>query len=88
MNKIVVPTVNPDWYNLGIQLLSKVKNGENKLRTIDGNNRNNSEKCCREMFEYWLKNAQDASWETLVEAVEIIDLIAFADKLKKVLLYI
>lgn len=89
MNKVVRPTVNVKWYDLGIQLLSKLEDGGvNKLTTIRKNNPQDSEECCTQMFQYWLNTAKDASWNTLVDAVKSLDLIVFAETLEEVLLYI
>ena len=58
------------------------------LNTIDHNYPRDSEACCTEMFKYWLKNVEDASWGKLVEAVGNIGERVFANHLKEVLVYI
>ena len=88
MNKDVRPKVNTQWHDLGIELLCKVEGGVDKLKTIRKNNPQDYEECCTQMFQYWLDNAKDASWNTLVEAIKSIRLIVFAEELEKVLLYV
>ena len=88
LNKFVQPKIAMKWHNLGTQLLSAVDNGVDQLEIIGVNNPRDVEACCTEMFCFWLNNANDASWEKLVEAVKIIGYNVLAEDLKKVLVYI
>ena len=81
-NKFVRPTVARKWQDLGIELLSAVENGVAKLDIIRDNYQRDAEACCTEMFKYWLDNADDASWNRLVAAVEVIGYKVLAKELK------
>ena len=72
------------WKDLGVELLSTVDNGVAKLDIICKNNPKDVEACCTEMFKHWLENAADASWDKLVEALEVIGYKVFAKELKEV----
>ena len=39
---------------------------------IEGNHPQNVERCCTEMFEYWLRVDPRASWKKLIKALEEI----------------
>ena len=82
LNKLVRPKVAKKWQDLGIELLSAVENGVAKLDIIRDNYPKDAEACCTEMFKYWLDNADDASWNKLVAAVEAIGYKVLAKELK------
>ena len=84
LNKFVRPKVAKKWRDLGIELLSAVENGVDQLDIIRENNPRDVETCCTEMFQFWLNNANDASWKELVEALKIIGHNVLAEDLKKV----
>ena len=88
LNRDVRPKVAEKWYDLGIQLLSGVENGVDQLRIILKNKPADVEACCTEMFRFWLNNVNDASWEKMAKAVEIIGHIVLAEDLRKVSIYI
>jgi len=65
---IVVPEVVTHWYELGVDLLSE---GEDKqLDVLQSNFSNNDEKCCAEMFWYWMRTDPNASWYKLVQSLK------------------
>ena len=63
--------IAPHWYHLGVQLLQLQKYID-KLYVIKENNSNKVEKCCDEMFEYWLSVDVQANWNKLIDALEHI----------------
>ena len=54
-----------------------------KLNVIEANHPNDVERCCAEMFQYWLQVDTDASWNKLVDALVQIKHKALATKIKK-----
>ena len=52
------------------------------LDTIEGSHGHDIKTCCTEMFNYWLRVDTKASWNKLIEALEMIDEIALAEKIK------
>ena len=58
--------VSAKWYALGVQL----DIDGNRLDEIECNNPRDASTCCREAFKYWLDNNTDASWESLLKALE------------------
>ena len=52
------------------------------LDFIEGNYHHDVKTCCSEMFKYWLIVDTKASWNKLIEALEMIDEIALAEKIK------
>ena len=40
------------------------------LDEIKYNNPGDARTCCRETIKYWLQNATDASWNSLIQALE------------------
>ena len=88
LNRVVRPKVARKWRDLGIELLSVVENGVEQLDIICENNPRDVEACCTKMFQFWLNNANDASWKKMVEAVTIIGHNVLAEDLRKVSIYI
>ena len=59
--------VTSKYYEIGIQLDIK----DEILKQIESNHKNNIKRCFSEMLDYWLKgNSGDASWSSLVSALE------------------
>ena len=52
------------------------------LDIIEKDHRHDVMTCCTEMFKYWLSVDTNASWNKLIEALERIDEIALAEKIK------
>ena len=65
-----------------MQLLDK--DGPDKLDAIEKNNPKDVEKCCSEMFQFWIKNKTDASWKKLIAALKTIGLAVLANEIEKV----
>ena len=67
------------WRELGLQLLSK-----EYVRCLDiirADHPQNSNDCCTEMLELWLKITPDANWNQLCKALNVIDLPVAAEGL-------
>ena len=81
MNIHVKREIAPKWYDLGLQLLQ----GEHRheLNIIKTNNIQNVEVCCREMFEYWLRVDETASWDKLISALQAIGQNTLAANIKQ-----
>ena len=77
----VVPLVTNQWYELGLALLGPKY--ENSLENIEEETGNT--KCCRKMFNKWLKTDQQASWNRLIKALGDIELNYAAIKIMQLL---
>ena len=80
----VIPRVNTNWYNLGLQLLDPKY--ENELDTIEADTRNDAATSCRKMFSKWLNTDELASWDKLIIALGIIQLNKVANDIEQLLL--
>ena len=80
----VVPSVNTQWYYLGLQLLEPKY--ENELNTIEADATNDAEKCCRKMLSKWLNTDELASWDKLIKALRIVQLNNVAKDIEHLLL--
>ena len=67
------------WYELGLKL---VDNNE-VLKVIEADHPNNTNTCCRVMFEKWLEKTPNASWSQLVAALDNIKMKTAADAVRK-----
>ena len=74
MNKIA-----PKWRDIGIQLLNDEKHS---MLDIIEENHHDVKICCSKMFEYWLDVDIEASWNKLIDALEMNDQNALAVKIK------
>ena len=74
--------IAPDWYDLGVQLL-QLEEYINKLNVFKANHSHDVEKCCHEMFDYWLSVDVQASWNKLIGALEHIKQNATAAKIRQ-----
>ena len=72
--------MSPNWYDLGVQLLNTEQ--AKKLKTIEANNPGNVEKCCTELFDYWLQVDTNASWDKLITALQRIDYVVLAGRIR------
>ena len=72
--------VSPNWYDLGVQLLNTEQ--AKKLKTIKVDHPGDSEKCCTELFAYWLQVDTNASWDKLIIALQQIDYVVLADRIR------
>ena len=67
MNKHVRKYVSSIWLDLGLELMEQ--EDEEWLYDIHENNPIDVNKCCIEMFCYWLNEYPDASWNQLIKAL-------------------
>ena len=72
--------VAPHWYDFGIWLLEN--ECVDKLNIIEKHHPGDVERCCTEMFNYWLKIDNEASWNKIVDALEGIGQDVAAKKIK------
>ena len=56
-----------------------------QLKIIQFNNPRDSEKCCVELFDYWLQVDSTASWSKLITALQYIDHDVLASKIKRMI---
>ena len=63
LEKHVVPFVNGQWYDLGLELLDPKYAHE--LDLIEADMKGSSKTCCRKMFSKWLKTEELANWQKL-----------------------
>ena len=73
--------IAPCWNYLGTKLLQEKY--ITKLEVIKADHPNNAEKCCTEMFTYWLKVDIEASWNKLIDALEENEQNALAVEIKQ-----
>ena len=67
------------WYDLGVELL------DDKKMNIIKQNDNNVTVCCTNMFQEWLKQDDDASWNKLINALRApsVELHSLASNIEK-----
>ena len=82
LHKHVKKEVSTRWYDLGLQLLEDPEQ-VNQLNIIQYNNSKDSEKCCAELFEYWLQVDTTASWNKLITALQQVQYDVLASNIKK-----
>ena len=70
----------PLWFDLGLHLLNFEQ--ARNLKTIKADYLGDSEKCCTAMFKYWLQVDTNASWDKLITALERMDQVAFATRIR------
>ena len=80
LNKYVTNQVASHWQKLGVQLLDE--ESVYKLKNIEKNYPNDVEKCCSEMLEYWIETDPEASWDTLIDALDQCGQNVLAAKIK------
>ena len=83
LNNYVRDGIAPQWYDFGKQLLE----GEyvDKLDDIEKKHPGNKERCCTEMFKYWLEVDSKANWNKLTDALKQTGQRSLAKKIKGVL---
>ena len=79
----MIPSVETEWYNLGLELLDPKY--ENELETIEDGARNEATSC-RKMFSKWLNTDELASWDKLIKALRIVQLNDVANDIEQLLL--
>lgn len=80
----MIPNVIPKWYEIGLKLLKEEQ--EQQLDVIKSDHPGDNTTCCTEMFWYWLRSNDDASWLKLIEALQspAIEFYTVASKLEKI----
>jgi len=58
------------WYNLGVLLDVPVQ----KLEDIRSSEQDDIDLCCVKMFIQWLENGTDTTWNTLLRAVDSVNI--------------
>ena len=69
------------WYELGLQLLEE-STGVKILREIDYDYPNNASRCCTKMFEIWLNQQPNASWDQLLTALDSIHMNSASEQIR------
>ena len=73
--------IAPYWDDLGKQLLQDEY--VHQLSIIQTNYPTNAQKCCDEMFQYWLAVDVKANWNKLINALEVIQQNVLAAKIRQ-----
>ena len=81
LNIHVRDKVAPEWFDLGVQLLSSEQ--LEKLDTIRQDYPADTNMCCTEMFKHWLNVDTEASWNKLIAALEQIDHNTLAETIRR-----
>ena len=86
LNKYVRKDASLKWHDLGLELLEQ--KDEEELNQIQMDNPNDGSKCCKEMFQLWLRKCPNATWNQLIKALEepSIELNKLASTIKELLL--
>ena len=69
------------WYELGLQLLEE-RTSIRILGEIEHDNPNNTSRCCTKMFERWLNQQPNASWDQLLTALDNINMNTAAEQIR------
>ena len=83
LNKHVRKHVSSKWHDLGLELLEQ--EDEETLNQIETNNPSDVSKCCKEMFQLWLRKCSTATWHQLIQALREVDLNNLATKIEGML---
>ena len=83
LNKHVRKYVSSKWHDLGLELLEQ--EDEETLNQIETNNPSDVGKCCKEMFQLWLRKCSTATWHQLIQALREVDLNSLATKIEGML---
>ena len=59
---------------------------EESLNEIESNYPKDTSKCCKGMFQLWLRKCDSATWDQLINALRETDLNAVASKIKGMLM--
>ena len=81
LNNCIRDKVAKHWYDFGIQLLDN--ECIEQLDIIEMNYCGDAQRCCTEMFKYWLQIDPEATWNKLADASENIGLKVLAKKIKE-----
>lgn len=69
------------WYDLGLQLLEEC-NSVKILNEIEHDCVSNANRRCTKMFEQWLSQQPNASWDQLLGALNKINMNSAAEQIK------
>ena len=83
LNKYVKEEACIKWHDLGLELLEPEDGG--KLNVIQYSNHRDVSECCQQMFQLWLENCPDATWEHLIQALREVGLNQLAFKINGML---
>lgn len=72
--------VSHAWFYLGVELLPG-PDDINKLKGIKQNHPDDNDKCCSDMFDFWIQKYPSASWEDLIRALRRINKHGVAEKI-------
>ena len=80
----IISTIASKWRALGDQM--EFDEFGAKLDAIRSKNNNDSEECCREMFQHWLKGSgvRPCSWRKLIELLEDCDFEVLAEQVNSI----
>ena len=84
LNKHVRKEVSSKWHDLGLELLEQ--EDEESLNEIESNNPNDVRKCCKAMFQLWLRKCTKATWNQLIQALEEVELNNLATTIEGMLI--
>ena len=84
LNKYVKDGVSHRWHDLGLELLDSQH--EEKLNEIKCNYPNNVGECCKEVFRLWLNTNDNATWNSLIQALKEIKLNSLSTTIKGMLI--
>ena len=73
--------IAPYWRDLGTQLLQEEY--VHQLSVIKSDHPTDVQRCCGEMFQYWLAVDVEANWNKLINALEVIQQNAIAAKIRQ-----
>ena len=84
LNKYVRKGVSSKWHDLGLELLEQ--EDEEKLNEIESSNPNDVSKCCKDMFQLWLRKCTNATWNQLIQALKEVELNNLATTIERMLM--
>ena len=65
---LVIQGAAPSWRSIGIELLND--NDVRQITIINQDHPTDHQKCCQLMFDYWIKNYPQRTWQELLDALE------------------
>ena len=83
LNNFVRDEIAPTWHDFGKQLLKDEY--VDRLDEIEKSHPGDMERCCTEMFKYWLEVDSEANWNKLTDALKQTGQNAIAAKVEVVI---
>ena len=77
----VIEECSTRWHDLGVQLLEE-HTGSRILNEIENDCPSSVVKCCRKMFDRWLEQQPNASWDQLLTALNRIGMNSAAEHIR------